>query len=524
MRNLIAVLVAAAMAAAACGDEITLQSGQVVVGRIVKQTSANITIETMVGGKPATLTFPRTQVRSVVRGAVPDSFFEPAAPATPAAPASPAAAGGPGAAGGAAGEGHERGEAGASSVGSDGELDEGDDSLELVPGDPASNAVRYLAVPLKGAVGQEITARGVRDAIRLARRARVQVVVFVIETDGGRVADAEAIVRVMEEERGELQYISVVSRALSAGIWPLSRSDHIFFEPGATAGAATAYSVSTGSIAVDAKLNAALAARLASAAESRGQSGCVYRAMVLMEATLHQWRDGDGRVHVSGKAPPAGAIDPVEVVAASAVLALTSKQAAAIGFGVELPSKDLGAIGGLIGAPRWESAGTVGGGPMRAAQREIERRQKEVADAERRLIEAREQVIELARLVPKLASAADKADPGRITVYYREGSGVLTAESQLRWRQQTDEAVARWNDVLAGLSRLKSAERSAERALDQFNAALVREAETRLYSEMPEPLELAPVNHGLDIATLQREAEKKKESLLARRVRTNVGK
>lgn len=503
MRTAILVAAILAMAAGAAADEVRLTNGQVVVGRIVRQTSAFVTIETMLNGKRATLTYSRTQIRSVMRGEIPDSFFEAPEEPSPAPPPRPATETEP-----------------------EATANEGDEEVGAAPPPgPAGDAVRYMVVPLKGGVGREITARGVRDALRLAKRQRLNAVVFVIETDGGLVADADAIARVMDEERGELKYYAVVSKAISAGIWPLSRADRIFFEPGGIAGSAVAYSASsTGEVAVDAKFNAAIAAGLASAAEARGQSGHIYRAMVLMEASLYHWRDADGTVRVSASRPPHEVVGPVEMVSPTAVLALTAKQAAEIGFAVELPSKELSAIGPLIGAAKWEAAAAQGLGPMLTAQREIERRQKAKEDAEKRILELRAQVVDLARQAPTLRDAALSADPSRITVYYRDGTGTLSPESQLKWRKQTDEAVGKWNDFLALLGRIRSAERSAERAVDHYNNCRAKEWEARLYDEAPEPVEIRPVEHGLDLDRLYREAEEKKAQLLSRRMRTNVAR
>ena len=98
--------------------------------------------------------------------------------------------------------------------------------------------MKYLAVPMSGAVGTEITARGVRNAVRAAKQKKADAVVFVIDTNGGRVADAEAIANVLDEERGNLRYYSIVVKTFSAGVWTLARSDQIFFAPGGPTGAA----------------------------------------------------------------------------------------------------------------------------------------------------------------------------------------------------------------------------------------------------------------------------------------------
>jgi hypothetical protein len=486
----------------AAGDEIVLRRGDVIVGRIVSQNAVNVTIDTMVNGVRATLTFPRSQIRTIERGDIPDSYFDVPEPVEDELS-----------------EGFDDG------VEEPGELP-GDSSVTARTVDAVPGALRYLAIPLQGEVGREITARGVRDALRMARRAQADAVVFVIETDGGRVIEADAIARVIEVERDNLRIFSVVSRAISVGIWPLSRSDRIFFEPGATAGAAVTYahSRSTGSVEVDAKLNAATAARLVAAAEARGQSGCIYRAMVLMEAGLYRWTDAEGRVHVANTPAPPDAIDSVQIVSETGVLAITTRQAVELGFAEELPGRDLAAIGDLIQAPGWVLIGENAALAMHQAQRDLERRARSVELAQDRIRRTRERVAELASQVEQGRAYAIAADPGRLRIYHRGSSGTMTPESQMRWRQQTDEAVAKWNGVLASIGQLRTAERRAEQAIEQFNTALSREWEARLYLEEPDPLDLPPVDHGLDLAALEREANEKKLQLIARRSRTNIAR
>lgn len=130
------------------------------------------------------------------------------------------------------------------------------------PGPAIEGQVTYFEVPLKGEVGKEITAPGVRDAIKAAAGKKATCIVFILDTPGGRVADADLIAQVMDRERGGLKYYAIVNKAISAAVWPLSRMDRVFLAPGSATGAAVAFSVSgrSGSAEVDAKMNAALTA------------------------------------------------------------------------------------------------------------------------------------------------------------------------------------------------------------------------------------------------------------------------
>lgn len=376
------------------------------------------------------------------------------------------------------------------------------------PAETTVGSDSYLEVPLRGEVGKEITALGVRDAIRLARSKKADAVVFVIDTPGGVLADADAIARVMDQERQGLRYYAIVVKAISAGIWPLSRANRVFFPPGSAAGAAVAFSrtASTGNIDVDAKLNAAHAATVSSAADAHGQPGCVYRAMMVKEHRLFVSRGTDGTLQLTDNQPAGGALDLRELDSDTTVLALTTKQAIEIGFGSELPSNDAAAIGGIIGAKGWRSVGKMGIAPMNAARQEVQKRTREVADAERNLKDARKRILDLAKQYAALHAAAVNADPERMTIWYYESSGMLTPNSQIKWRKQSDIAIAKWNDVKALTEAVHSSEQRARQALNNYNAAKAKEAEVRLYVDKPEPLVLDPIDHGLDLDGIWREA------------------
>lgn len=321
----------------------------------------------------------------------------------------------------------------------------------------ASPGSHYLSVPLRGEIGKEITAPGVREAIRAAKAKHCDCIVFEIDTPGGRVADADAIARVMDSERAGLKYYAIITRAISAAVWPLSRMDRIFFAPGAAAGAAVAftYHESTGQYEVDAKFNAAMAAEVSGAAESHGQSGAVYRAMMLKDARLFRWKGKDGSVALASERP-SDQPSAEEIDSDQTVLAWTSEQAAANGFGTIMPAKDAASLGPLLSAKEWSPCPDPGAQPMTKGKSEVDRAAAATQKAIDRIKDSRDAIITTANHVAAQVKAAQAADPAKtVHVYYRENSGVLTAESQVKWRDQSDTAVRAWNDVQALLSDLE---------------------------------------------------------------------
>jgi hypothetical protein len=384
------------------------------------------------------------------------------------------------------------------------------------------NALRYFEVPLQGEVGKEITAPGVRDAIKAAASKQADVIVFVIDTPGGRVADADMIAKVMDRERAGLKYYAIVNRAISAAVWPLSRMDRVFFAPGATAGAAVAFSVSrqTGNAEVDAKMNAALTADVSAAAELRGQPGSVYRAMMLQSATLYRWKDGGGRFQL-GETAPAGAKEVLELDGPGSVLAWTTDQAAESGFGTLLTSRDPATLGQHVGAEEWIKAGD-GAVQMTRAFRDIERDAKKVEKAKEDITETREKIVSIAKSLAGRVISARNADPrATVQVAYRE-SGTLTSESQMKWKRQSDVAINAWSDVVSLAGDLQRAERKAAAAVTDFNKAAAEELSSRLYEEKHEPIKLDPVEHNLDLRAIEREASETLARVRRERVRSKL--
>ena len=388
----------------------------------------------------------------------------------------------------------------------------------------AAEGTLYLVVPLKGVFGQEITAPGIRDAIRAAKAKKASAVVLTLDSPGGRVADADAIAAVMDKERGDLKYYAVVTRAISASMWPLSRCDSIFFAPGAAAGAAVAFSIDSksGNAEVDAKFNAAKAAMVSGAAESHGQSGAAYRAMMIKDAKLFGWSDAKGEYHLGDAAPP-DAKDIEQLDSENTVLAWTAEQAVKYHFGKVLPSADPAAIGDVLREANWRSAGDGGPQAMSRWAKEIERKAKDTEKALENIKTTREAIAGTADRAQRQAKVAEAADPGAgaIKIYYT-GSGTFTPATQTLWRDQTDKAINEWRLVQSLLADLDRAERRAAQAVDDFNKARDREFQARLITEKPEPLKVEPFDHGLDVPMFKKLVGDAIDKLNASRMKTHL--
>ncbi len=388
---------------------------------------------------------------------------------------------------------------------------------------PKPDAITYYAVPLKGAFGEEITAPGIREAIRAAKSKKASAVVFQLDSPGGLVADARAIAEVMEKERGDLKYYAVVTEAISASVWVLCNCDRIFFAPGGAAGAAVAFhwDPKSGHADVDAKVSAAIASIVSSAAESHGQSGAAYRAMIVKDAKLFGWTDSRGEYHL-GDTSPADAKNVEQLDNENSVLAWTTEQAAKYQFGILMPAADPAALGALLGAETWQSAGDGGAAAMVRCSREIAQKAKESEKAFEAIKQARDKVFEAAERVPRQIKVADAAAPEKTVKVFYTGGGQFTPGSINQWRSQTDKAVNEWSLVNSLLDDLAKSENRVEQAVENYNRALDREYQARLVTEKPPKLKYEPVDHRLDVKMCRKTVAEESARLAANKAKNHL--
>jgi hypothetical protein len=241
--------------------------------------------------------------------------------------------------------------------------------------------------------------------------------------------------------------------------------------------------------------------------------------MMIQEATLYRWRGADGKF-VLGETAPAGAKDVFELDSNKTVLAWTAQQAAESGFGTMMTSPEVSSLGKLMNASEWVSVGD-GAREMLRSQKEIEREDKAAETAKDNTKAAREKIATLADHVASAVVEARKADPKEMKVYVRD-TGAMTPDSQLRWRQQSDLALDKWNAVLAALDSLQQAEKKVNSTLDEYNKTEAKAASTRLYKEKWEAVKMPPVDHGLDEAAVKQEATETMTRIRTERVKSRL--
>lgn len=238
----------------ASGDVVTMRSGQKIEGTITKETSASIEIDAKIGGIRSTMTLPRRDIQTIEKKDLPEGFF-----ATPAAEPKPAKTAAP----------------------------KTQEPKTPTAVQPAKE--RYAIIPLRGVFGEDFDAEYVEAAIKDAERRKAPNIVLLLDSTGGLVAEATKIGEVLDKYSDKYKYTCVIEHAGSASLWVLVRSDRVFVEETAVAGAAVVFNraQSTGEVNVDAKLNSFIAASLAAQAEVHNVfSPVLVKAMILRESEV----------------------------------------------------------------------------------------------------------------------------------------------------------------------------------------------------------------------------------------------
>lgn len=399
----------------------------------------------------------------------------------------------------------------------------------------------FVVIPLHGEIGSMVRAEGIESCLLLADSIGVEQIVLDIDSTGGDVATAIHIAHLLHDLPPHYKTIALVSQAFSAAAMIALTCDLVILHPDCAIGAAVSFSgsISSGSAEVDAKLNAAFASQFAALAEAHGHCGAIVWAMCVMDKELWQITDQHtGTWYLTNQSPNNNNLASASLLdSSSTVLSLTAREASALGVGPLAESDDIEL------APSWEEA--VPGrcreimatamqmyalqlrdiearraieaanrrdeerraiDEVRRAREAVERlqRDEEARDREAQARRAREAQIErdtreiraLAdRLTNYVRDAERKAPSAFDDYYYHTVSGVLTMESQYKWRQRTDEAISAWNTVRAGIRDI--AERMQARDLAGIMRPVVQELET-MYERA-----------GLEIAFLRNNRERR---------------
>ncbi len=367
---------------------------------------------------------------------------------------------------------------------------------------------RYIAVPVRGPIGITTDwkddggtiAPGLDEVLKFARRKKVELIVFEIDSPGGLVKEASALAELLLETDEEFTTVAVVKRSISAANWVTFACDYIVCEPGATLGGALAYLSGGATPEFDAKINSITAAELRSIAERKGHDPLVADAATRPELTVY-WQDG--RL-TSGEALPDGAR---MVAPAGQVATFDAADLAELGY--PTMRNDPVELAGLARADRpgveLRLYGKYGDALM---DREV----KKLHGAHEKRLRAIEDSIDLLKsastqmgMLRGSASAAQGYNPAAGQFYYSRDTGRFTSQSLELWRRNHDHAIGLWQEVSNGANRLCRTGRDFDRLVNrtedsevywsldpEFSAALdaVREVHAQVLPTLAEACQL----------------------------------
>lgn len=308
-------------------DEVIMRDGTVHTGKVVSRNRRSVTIDTEMHGISARLELDRRQVKSIVISD--DELPTPAGiETTVTIPSLPSV-----------------------------NKAEQEDENKIIKRD-GYNLI--LEVPLKGTFGEDIYPLGVADSLAWAKEVGVSDIVFRINSGGGEVWCAKDMVDIMNEYRGDFKMHMLIESAISASIWPSFNCDTITMAPGSDFGGAVVYTMSTGNVEVDKKMNSIWANKLASAAEANGHLGILVPAMIVSDNSVYAYKDENDEWAFSNTL--VGLPKDYEVIdGPDTILTLTQKQAVKYGlvYGLE-SSNSLEDFAKLHGIEKWDNAGDYG--------------------------------------------------------------------------------------------------------------------------------------------------------------------
>lgn len=400
-------------------DVIELRDGRTFEGKILWQHGGKIKIDCMIGSIRSEMEFRMTEVVSVKREELPADFFE---------------------------------------------KKKRPKRASTKPSSSTRPILRYTVMPIHGVFGETVHAEDVERVLERAKRTS-DVIIFDIDSDGGLVAEADDVVKVLDAFDDDLKYIALVRRGLSAAIWVAFRCDQILMIEGGTFGGAVAYSRDTfGAIEVDAKLNSVLAADIGAMAEKQGHHRAVAEAMIVMDKQLVGWFDAEDTPRLAATAPAAQPNVTV-IDDPKSVLTLTSGDASFWNLAEIVPPDiepdDLGSV--VAPDARWKRGSRYGEIVHEEAVEQWTWWKE--AEGERAAMEQQAQ----ANIREAVAADPDRRRyPSEYTRYWSDSApgwvwGHLpTDEAWNAWRRNTDNAVAIWSRAGRTLEELERIESLAE--------------------------------------------------------------
>ncbi len=213
----------------------------------------------------------------------------------------------------------------------------------------------YFEIPVMGAIGMEVTAKGLGDALAAARASRASHVVLLFDSPGGSVSECEQIIEVMDKNR-DLKTIAFVKNAQSAAAFIAVTCQTIIMHPTGQIGAAGPYRATPEGTPVDIneKMTSSIRARARTAAAIGGHDPELLMGMIDTQMELYLKRDGTDITITDRKSDDATLIKPK-----NKILTLTAEEAIKYGL-AKAVARGMSELARQVGIEQWTSRGREG--------------------------------------------------------------------------------------------------------------------------------------------------------------------
>jgi hypothetical protein len=337
----------------------------------------------------------------------------------------------------------------------------------------------YLEIPLEGRFGEQITARGLEDALQAALCPGVKHIVFTIDSQGGDQIAARDIYNLLGKYDKAFTFHAIVREATGVAVAPLVWCETILVRPGARIGGANVVidgerypGIEPGIVLANLAMNAAEEAR------RHGHSAELFQAMIDPGLPVNAWKDKAGRAQISRMVPNGVHTDDFIVWhVAGSLLTLTDRQAVELRLARAYEGNAAG-MGRELGYPGWTSMGDAGREAMTDAT--VAEKTKSAAaksDRQRFLIEQNlrrrtaakasiERFLNLAHTWdPKLGTYTTIREAHAWWAPWWDGcdydSRRLTAVARRTWMDRTDLAVVALSKARGSVLEMKHLEKEA---------------------------------------------------------------
>jgi hypothetical protein len=333
----------------------------------------------------------------------------------------------------------------------------------------------YLEIPLKGRLGEEITASGVEKALKGAKAAGIKHIVFSVDSSGGDQMVCKDLVNLLRSTDKDFVFTAVVQEALGTAVVFIVRADKIFVRPGAKVGgvylntAKTEQETGVGSdvILSNIALNAGVQAKM------HGRPAELIRAMIDPSEPVFAWKDAGGKAEFGRSLPPGTAKENVLLEhKAGKVLTLTDAEAVALGFAQKFEGT-VAELGKALGIEGWVSKGNALATLTEAAAAEKTAQDGQKSDRQKFLIDQNRKRREETKVaIERCLEVAHEWNPKMATYStQQEWSGYwggstdsnrLTPEARRKWQDRTSITISYLSKARGGVAEMVKLEKEAK--------------------------------------------------------------